>query len=45
MEIPEEKALQRDQFYANLADRAEKSIKERHKKEARENLTEPYEPK
>ena len=45
MEIPEEKALQRQEFYANLADRAEKSIKLRHKKEARENYTEPYEPK
>lgn len=45
MEIPEEKALQRDEFYANLASKAEKSIKERHKKEARENFTESYEPK
>ena len=45
MEIPETLALQRDQHYASLADRAEKSIKRRYKKETQEVGASTYEPR
>ncbi|TAL13923.1 hypothetical protein EPN95_04520 [Patescibacteria group bacterium] len=44
MEIPEELAKKREEYYAARADMAERSIRERHKKEANESGVEVYDP-